>query len=318
MKNNPGWYFSLMPFVSVMVFAACSKVSQDGDSSNTINSTSPDSSDSTNRTTIGTDSSFKANNLVVNASTCPNAPSYGDSIVYLKPTSGGDYFVNPTNNHGVEGTYLSWPEGLKINRSTGAIDLSQSETGVRYNIAFIKKGTTDTCVSQLIVGGLTYMDGIYVLDQHDTLAKPIFNANPFASPVCDNSGDNDYPDNNGNGNNKCAFDNDSPGKRANDQKLRVRTISGIINLKRSVEDGLFGKKPKNGDAKRVQIKYSLNDASQKASQKIAVQVIYYDRLSDVPTSLKQEVTRKRNDLFNYHIVNGRPRPPLLIIAGYAR
>lgn len=38
-----------------------------------------------------------------------------------------------------------------------------SETGVRYNIAFIKKGTTDTCVSQLIVGGLTYIDHFSLL-----------------------------------------------------------------------------------------------------------------------------------------------------------
>jgi len=320
MKNNPGWYFSLMPIISILVFAACSKIGHEDDRSNTSNSTPPtNSSESTNTTiTTGSDSSFNANNLLVNSATCPNSPNYGDSIVYLKPKKGGDFFVNPVNNIGVDGTYLSWPEGLKINRNTGAINLSQSETGVRYNIAFIKKWTTDTCVSQLIVGGLTYLDGIYVLDQQDTLAKPVFNADPFASPVCDASDDSDYPDNNGNGNNKCIFDNDSPGQRANDQKLRVRTKSGIINLKKSVDDGLFGKNPKNGDTKKVQIRYQLNDASQKASQKISVQVIYYDRLSNVPTALQQEAAKKRNNLFNYHIVNGRPRPPLLIIAGYAK
>lgn len=320
MKNNPGWYFALIPLVLILAFDGCSKTGHEADRSNTTNSApTTDSSNSNNPNNVTvSDSSFDTNNLLVNSATCPNAPNYGDSIVYLKPKNGGDFFANPVNNIGVDGTYFSWPQGLKINRNTGAINLSQSETGVRYNIAFVKKGTTDTCVSQLIVGGITYLDGIYVLDQQDTLAKPIFNANPFASPVCDNSNDTDYPDNNGNGNNKCVFDNDAPGQRANDQKLRVRTQSGIINLKKSVNDGLFGKNPKNGDTKNVQFRYQLNDASQKASQKISVQVVYYNKASDIPVTLQQEIASKRNSLFNYHIVKGKPRPPLLIIAGYAR
>ena len=61
------------------------------------------------------------------------------------------------------GTYLSWPDGLKINSDTGAINLTQSETGQRYSIAFVKNGTTDTCMSQLIVAGAAYMDSVYVL-----------------------------------------------------------------------------------------------------------------------------------------------------------
>jgi hypothetical protein len=223
--------------------------------------------------------------------------------------------VQPVNNAGIQGTYLSWPEGLKINRNNGAINLSQSETGVRYNIAFIKKGTADTCVSQLIVGGLTYLDAIYVLDQHDTLAMPVFNADPLGPSVCDVSDDTDYPDNNANGNNRCSFDESPPGQRANDMKLRVRTKSGIINLKKSVADGLFGANPKNGASKMVHIKYSLNDASQKALQQLNVHVMYYDKLSGIPTSVKQEVANKRNNMFNYKVVNGKPRPPLLIIAG---
>jgi hypothetical protein len=297
MKINVCIYFSLAVF-SLFIYAACNKDAKQDESTGTT-----------------TDSTFDTNNLSVNSSTCPGAPNYGDSIVYLKPKNSGDFFANPVNNIGVDGTYLSWPEGLKINKNTGVINLSQSETGVRYNIAFIKKGGTDTCVSQLIVGGLTYLDGIYVLDQGDTLAKPVFNADPFASSVCDDSDDTDYPDNNGNGNNKCVFDNDLPGQRANDQKLRVRTKSGIINLKKSVEDGLFGKNPKNGDSKKIQIRYQLNDASQKANQKIAVQVVYYDKVSGIPNATLQEIASKRANMLSYRIVNGKPRPPFIIIAG---
>jgi hypothetical protein len=301
MKNNACTYFTLA-ISSLLIYVACNKDVQQDDHSNVTNPTI-------------NDSTFDTNNLVVNSATCANAPNYGDSIVYLKPASGGDFFVTPVNNVGVDGTYFSWPEGLKLNRNTGSVNLSQSETGVRYNIAFVKKGSTDTCVSQLIVGGLTYMDAIYVLERGDTLASPVFNADPFASPICDASDDTDYPDNNGNGNNKCVFDDDSPGQRANDHKLRVRTKSGVINLKKSVEDGLFGKNPKNGASKTVQIRYRLNDASLKAAQKIQVQVVYYDKASNIPIAMQQEITGKRANMFGYKIIKGRPRPPLIIIAG---
>lgn len=314
MKINTCAYLFLAIY-SIVIYIACSKTVQPDDQSNSPTTPNPiDTTDSTK--TPPTDSTF--DNLVVNSATCVNAPKYGDSIVYLKPKNGGDFFVSPINNVGVDGTYFSWPEGLKLNRNTGVINLSLSETGVRYNIAFIKKGTTDTCVSQLIVGGITYLDGIYDLSKNDTLAKPVFNADPFASPICDASDDTDYPDNNGNGNNKCVFDNDSPGQRANDQKLRVRTKSGIINLKKSVEDGLFGKNPKNGDTKKVQIRYNLNDASQKAPQKISVVAVYYDNVSSIPSAMQKEIDGKRVNMFNYKIINGRPRPPYIIIAGFKK
>jgi hypothetical protein len=277
-----------------------------------------DQTDEKNKPDQNTEQSITENTLIVNAAICPHAPNYGDSVVYTRPKNGGDFFLDPINNIGIEGTYISYPEGLRLNRNSGVINLSQSETGVRYNIAFIKKGSSDTCVSQLIVAGLTYLDAIYVLDKYDTLAKPVFNADPQMSSICDASDDTDYPDNNSNGNNKCSFDDASPGQRANDMKLRVRTKSGIINLKKSVTDGLFGPNPKNGDKKMVPIFYKLNDASQKAPQKLSVQVMYYDKVSDIPTALQQEVEGKRTQMFNYKVVKGKPRPPLLIIAGLSK
>ncbi|WP_207515608.1 hypothetical protein [Longitalea luteola] len=300
MKSKPCFCFPLLPFVLLLVFVACNKADhpeEETDETKNATSTTP---------------------LLVNSARCPNAPNYGDTIIFTKPRIGGDIFVSPVNNIGVPGTYLSWPEGLRLNRSTGAINVSQSETGVRYNIAFIKDGTKDTCVSQLIVGGMTYLDHIYVLDQNDTLAKPIFNADPFGPSICDNSDDTDYPDNNSNGNAKCVFDDAVPGSRANDQHLRVRSTSGIINLKRSVAEGLFGINPRNGTSKIIPIEYKLNDASQRAAQRITVQVIYYDKASNIPISLQQEISSKNLSMFSYQVVNGKPRPPLLIIAGLLR
>jgi hypothetical protein len=294
----------------LLIFTSCQKAAH------TDAVTDPDAAENTDSVAV-IDTTIDANALLATNRQCPNAPNYGDSIIYPQPQS-NDYTVEPINNVGIKGTYLSWPEGLSINKNTGVINLSKSETGARYVIAFIKKGTTDTCVSQVILGGITYADSIYVISKNDTLAAPVFNANPSATPVCDVSDDSDYPDNNNNGNNKCSFDDDIPGQKANDQKLKVRTKSGIINLKRSVIEGIFGSNPKNGDSKKIKIVYSLNDNSKKAKQKLSVQVIYYDKVSNIPAALKTEVIAKRKNLMEYHVVNGRPRPPLLIIAGLAK
>ena len=293
---------SLLPFVLLLVFVACNKGDRhteedDQPEEEVLNGITP---------------------LLDSATLCPNAPKYGDSILFPQPKIGGDFFATPTNNTNVTGTYLSWPEGLKINRTTGAINLTQSETGVRYHIGFVKQGTTDTCVTELILAGMTYIDKIYAMDQNDTLAKPIFNANPFGPSICDASDDTDYPDNNSSGNSRCQFDDAAPGSKANDQKLRVRTTSGIINLKKSLTDGIFGPTVKNGDFRIIPIQYKLNDASNKAIQSVSVKVIYYDKVSNIPTALVQEISSKNTSMFSYRIVNGKPRPPLIIIAGLSQ
>jgi hypothetical protein len=295
MKSKLCTCLFLLPFVLLLVFVACNKA---------------DHSD-----TDQTGTSVDTSTFSTSSSQCPNAPNYGDSILYLKPKTGGDFFAQPTNNNGIQGTWLCWPEGLSLNQANGTINLSKSETGVRYKIGFVKKNTTDTCVSQLIIGGMTYLDSIYVMDKNDTLASPIFDANPYGPSICDVSDDTDYPDNNANGNTKCVFDDASPGQRANDLKLRVRTKSGVINLKKSLADGLFGPVLRNGTSRLVRIAYRLNDASQRAPQQITVQVMYYDKVSSIPTSLQQEVMSKRINMFTYQVANSKPRPPLLIIAG---
>lgn len=293
---------SLLSFVLLLVFVACNKGDRHSEEED-----QPE------------EEVLNASTLLPNSTTiCPNAPNYGDTILFTQPKAGGDFFATPVNNTNVQGTYLSWPEGLRLNRTTGAINMSQSETGVRYLIGFVKQGTTDTCVSELIIGGMTYLDKIYAMDQNDTLAKPIFNADPFGPSICDASDDTDYPDNNSNGNNRCEFDDAAPGSKANDQKLRVRTKSGIINLKKSLTDGIFGPNPKNGAFKIIPIQYQLNDASNKATQSVSVKVIYYDKVSNIPTALQQEISSKNTSMFSYQIVNGKPRPPLIIIAGLSR
>ena len=257
-------------------------------------------------------------------------PEYGDSIIYPKwqgPLN--DYRIRPKGNMPA-GSWLAWPEGLLIDSSTGEINVSASETGMRYNIGFVKNGTQDTCITTLILGGITYVDSIYVMANNDTLAFPYYNANPTAPAICDLSDDTDYPQpgGNGHGNNKCEFDDDEDddlnngpadepptGSGANKQGVRVRTISGIINLKKTMAEA-FGANPQNGDTKKVDIYYRLNDRSSKALQRITVQFVYYNTEAEIPIYLRNEIRAKRNNFYSYMTYEDKPRPPMIILTHY--
>jgi len=301
MKSKWCISFLSLSFITLTVFFACSKSNTPKDTSNNP------PGDSTVRT---------------NSLSC-NPPDYGDSILYPKfKGPNNDFTVSPSNDTAA-GKWFSWPEGLVLDPNNGTINVTQSETGERYDVAYVKNGTHDTCISQIVIGGITYLDSVYVLQNNDTLAFPIYNANPNTPPVCDNSGDTDYPGSNGNGqgngNSKCQFDVDPPKGQANGNGVKVRTISGIINLKKSVAAGAFGSStPANGATITQTIQYRLNDNSGKSLQKIKVQMVYYNKVSDIPASVMNDVRTKHNNFLNYKVVNGRPRPPMLIIAGFAQ
>jgi len=254
---------------------------------------------------------------------CTYSPDYGDSIVYLQPNGNNDYVIMPVNADSLgKGTYLAWPAGLIIDSSTGAINLSQSETGLRYVVGFVKQGTKDTCLKNLVVAGITYVDSMYVLSNNDTLAAPLFNANAAVPPVCDPSDNTDYPGINGNGhgNNKCVFDGmgkNGKSGQANAQKVKVRTISGSINLKETYTGGAFGSNPVDGASVTVPVYYNLNDKSKKATQLINVQLVYYSHLSAVPDSLVNAVRANRAAFYqNVPLFSLKPRPPVIVVIHY--
>jgi hypothetical protein len=97
--------------------------------------------------------------------------------------------------------------------------------------------------------------------------------------------------------------------------VRVRTVSGVINLKKTLEDGAFGPNPQNGDSKEVTIYYRLNDCSVKALQKIKVNLIYYEKKSDIPVQVLDEVRGRRTAFMQARIIdpNGKPRPPQIFV-----
>jgi hypothetical protein len=231
---------------------------------------------------------------------CIYAPNYGDSILYPQP-SAGFFYANPQNTRGVQGTYLSWPGGLVIDPKTGAINLTLSQTGQRYDVAFVQYGTTDTCISQVIVAGTAYMDSVYSLSQSQTTAAPYFNANTNAPSPCQNS----------QGGQGCLFDY---GNYARSQGIQVNNQTGAIALQETVRNA-FGRNPANGATVNTVIFYRLNDNSNYALQHINLQLIYYNKKSDVPAPILATIAARQSNALNTLLISKGPssRPPLIVI-----
>ncbi|MBM3415193.1 MAG: hypothetical protein FJY20_01845 [Bacteroidetes bacterium] len=134
------------------------------------------------------------------------------------------------------GTYSGFPEGIEINEATGAINVSKSETGLRYRITHISaKG--DTSQTIVVLSGITYTDHFYILAQGDSVAHPVYNANSGrVLPL-----------------NGSSFDE---GNLANGGGCAVRTDNGKINLAESIRKGVFGANPQNDDKKEFEIRWN--------------------------------------------------------------
>jgi hypothetical protein len=236
------------------------------------------------------------------APSCPSLPIYGDSLIFPQPTNGPDYVLNPVNNPGA-GKYFAWPAGLILDQNTGAIDLTQSQTGMRYVLGFVPNGTTDTCLSTLIVGGAAYYDSVYVIADGQTTSSPYFEANPYLPNPCLNGG--------------CTFDVNGA---AAAQKVIVNTTTGVIDLQKTLNGtgllgGAFGLLPQNGSWIPVTIYYKLNDGSNQALQNITVKIQYYDSKSSISAGVLGGIINQVNDLLSGNIISNAasPRPPLIII-----
>jgi len=226
---------------------------------------------------------------------CSYSPDYGDTIIFPQPVSTQDYIVTPINNPGI-GRYFSWPQGMVIDSVTGAINVTKSETGLKYAIGFVKNGTVDTCMQTLIIAGASYMDSVYVLANNQTTAKPYFNANPNLATAPTGS----------------KFDIT---KAAYGQKVSVNNGTGIIDLKQTLNGGAFGPLPYNGQTVVTDMYYTLNDASNKAVQHIPVQLMYYYSKSQIGAGLISNIQSKLTNILTGNLItqNPNPRPPIIII-----
>lgn len=233
--------------------------------------------------------------------------SYGDSIIYLKPAA-GDYIVQPVD--AIPGTYTAFPDGIEIDDNTGAINVSKSETGLRYRITHTSL-SGDTTSTLVVLSGITFSDKFYILSNGDSIAPPIYNANPNKSLPVTGS----------------VFDE---GNIANSGGCIMKTDNGKINLAESIRSGIFGAAPRNDDQKEFEIRYRINDASGKTENKLKVLLYWYNTMADVPDYLweilndrqSQGVFLKNGNQTEQGLITARtskiakPRPPCVVIVDH--
>jgi hypothetical protein len=234
----------------------------------------------------------------------PYAVSYTDSIIYLKP-SAGDYIINPVKT--APGIYAGFPEGIEIDDNTGAINVSKSETGLRYRITHTAPDGKVT-ETKVVLSGITFKDHFYYLSNNDSIALPIYNADPNRILPLNGS----------------VFDE---GNLANSGGCSVKTDNGRINLKETIRNGVFGFPPRNDAQQTFEIRYRINDASGKTENRLKVLLYWYNTINDVPqyvwdilndrTSqgvfLRQGTSDQAiNEILGAERV-AKPRPPCVII-----
>lgn len=187
--------------------------------------------------------------------------SYGDSVIYLKNT-GGDHIVSPVTP--MTGTYEAFPDGIELDESTGAINVSESETGLRYRITFTPAGSTRSYTTTVLLAGINYLDAFYFLSKNDTISRAVYNGDlNKAVPVSPG---------------KTVFDIDLG---CNKEGIAINQADGSINLMETIRRGFFGTH-KNDDEEEFELKYKIDDKSGQARQEVKIKLYYYNTMADVP------------------------------------
>lgn len=231
--------------------------------------------------------------------------SYGDSILYLR-SQPGDYIVNPVQHR--PGSYTSFPEGIVVDPLTGAINVTQSETGLRYRITHTDPEGKQS-IAYIVISGLNYADKLFSVSAGDSILYPVYNADPNRPVPLSGS----------------VFDE---GGEAINKGCAINITNGSINLSKSVRDGLFGSNPENDDKIEVDVVYRLNDNSGKALNKVRVKLYYYNSINTVTQEMWQTLQDREQQgvflaaglgedpgpaaVFTAKAV-AKPRPPCIVI-----
>ncbi|NVJ87292.1 MAG: hypothetical protein HWE15_13360 [Algoriphagus sp.] len=246
--------------------------------------------------------------------------SYSDTIFYISATE--NILVNPQVNLQGQGTFDAIPNGLAIDSNTGVIDVNASETGLKYKVTFTPTGSSQICETFVTIGGVNYSDGVYVLDQNQILAGPIYNGVPGLPLPCPDDDDDDS----GSSDDSCDFDVENPtGQLLEDLGFEISS-KGVFDLLETVENGTFGNIPTNGEVLDVELFYTLPDLSANALNSIPLRFFYYETVADIPQSLLDDIEEKSeliNELrsgnwLNFRVMNETrparaPRPPFIVI-----
>lgn len=234
--------------------------------------------------------------------------SYGDSVFYINKA---DYIISP--NISQSGTYTAFPDNLQIDQSTGKIMISvegkdgkATQTGLRYRIIF-KPSAGDPDTTHIILAGINFQDRIYDLTKNQAFANPIYNATPSLSIPAGNYSASD--------------------------KVSINSATGQIDLKKTLENGLFNATPENNDWRLVTIEYETNNGSNIIKNDLDVVMYYYTAIDKIPSNVSATMKAHQNLLLGVPSIDipvtsgaidesvksivsvSKPRPPCIIIIG---
>jgi len=244
-----------------------------------------------------------ATNTLVSSSSVNNAVTlsscdsfvYADTIFYPEELP-DDYIVKP--KYKLTGTFGAYPDGLEINPNNGNIDITESETGLKYLVWYVPFGRQDTCKKFVTVSGINYVDSSYTLTSTDPgVMKPVYNASLLKQTDC-NGGcefDDGPDDDDGDG-----FADEPPaGQEVIPQGVAMSKLTGNVNLRKSLKNGALGVNPPNGAVKNFMLNYRIGDKSSKSLNKIGFRLYYYKTKADIPAKLLQQIeAKKKLVLFN--------------------
>ena len=229
-------------------------------------------------------SSSQSANIITNS--CGFA--YSDSIFYPSEFSTGSE-LHPVNQ--LSGSFGSYPDGLEIDERSGNIEITQSETGLKYLVWYVATGSKDTCKLFLTVSGVNYPDSIYSLKNATPFSTPLYNGTSQQPVICTGNCefDDGHDDDNGNG-----FADEPPaGQEIIPKGVAMDKSSGSINLKQSIANGALGTNPLPGTFKDFILNYRLSDRSAKALNKMTLRIYYYKTQSQIPAKLKANLEEKK-------------------------
>jgi hypothetical protein len=267
-----------------------------------------------------TNVSTPVNNTTSTAKPKCDLIAYKDSLFYLENLK-VDIKIEPLVRR--KGEYGAYPEGLEINKSNGEINITKSESGLRYDVFFVPEKTKDTCFTKISISGIDYASKIYVI-KNEKVALPIYNNNPLLPIPGIGTGKTEFDDGDDDDNGDGSADEPLPGQEVIPQGLDISKLDGKIQLDNSLKKGLFGASFKNGDNKKLKLFYRLEDKSGKSLNKLELEFHFYEKESDVPKSLKDKIIENQSSFnllhsgLRYARIFGffrKPRPPQIVIVG---
>ncbi len=230
--------------------------------------------------------------------------AYSDSVFYVAGAS-EDQIIKPVK--ALDGSYYGFPDGIEIDKNSGAINISKSETGLKYLITYVSNDKKDTLTTFVTISGINYLDGFYKLNTDDSVAQPLYNGN--VGTVVPGIGGG------------SLFD---IGSGCNDSGCNVIPVTGKINLAQTVRNGVFGKDPKNNDRREFELVYRLDDKSGKATNKLKVKLYYFNTMADVTPEAMDIISSRQGTILNASSAlpslaaqkkAAKPRPPCIFIVG---